>query len=309
MAIDEHVETFAGRPIVNFEPGGALPDTQGHAVRVSLDYDAFSAGTRLTDVLAELLEARGAGDIRALIIGAWDFESSNDSAPIVELLTSAAGRLPALEALFLGDITVEEQEISWIQQSDISPLFVAFPKLKVLRVRGATGLYVGTIRHEALEELAFESGGLPRQILRAVSEAELPNLKHLELWLGDSSYGWDGSIADLAPLLDGQRFPKLRTLGLKDSEIQDAVAQAVAASPLLDRLEVLDLSMGVLTDDGARALLAAAGLHKLRRLDIHHHYVSEGLVAELAKVVPEVDASDVQDPGATGGDRYVAVAE
>jgi hypothetical protein len=67
--------------------------------------------------------------------------------------------------------------------------------------------------------------------------------------------------------------------------------------------------MGVLSDEGARALLAAPGLRKLRRLDIHHHYVSEELVAELAKVVPEVDASDVQDPGPAGGDRYVAVAE
>ena len=44
-----------------------------------------------------------------------------------------ADRLPALEALFLGDITFEQQEISWIQQSDISPLFLAFPRLRVLR--------------------------------------------------------------------------------------------------------------------------------------------------------------------------------
>ncbi len=309
MTIDEHVETFAGLPIVNFEPGGALPDVKGQAVRISLDYDAYSSGTRLTDILADLLQAPVAGDLRALIIGPWDYESSNDSAPLVELLTSAASRLPSLEALFLGDITVEEQEISWIQQSDISPLFVAFPRLKVLRVRGATGLEVGSIRHEALEELVFESGGLPRQIVRAVCEAELPNLRHLELWLGDSGYGWDGSVADLAPLLNGRLFPKLRTLGLKDSEIQDQVALAVATSPLLDRLEVLDLSMGVLSDDGARALLSTPGLRKLRRLDIHHHYVSAELCAQLAKMVPEVDASDEQDPGADGEDRYVAVSE
>ena len=40
------------------------------------------------------------------------------------------------------------------------------------------------------------------------------------------------------------------------------------------RLKTLDLSMGVLSDVGAEALLAGQPLTHLRRLDLHHHFLS-----------------------------------
>jgi hypothetical protein len=308
MTIDTNLETFVGLPVHTFDPEGPHADSTTHAIRVALDWDLYNDGVTLVDRLGALLDREAAARIHALVIGAWDFESSTSSEEIVQFLVANAGRLPALTSLFFGDITYEEQEISWIQQSDVTPLFAAFPNLRTLRVRGSDGLKVGPIRHEQLEELAFETGGLPRHVLQSVGEAELPRLRHLELWLGVNDYGWDGSIEDLAPILAGTRFPALRYLGLKNSEIQDQVAAAVAASPVLGQLETLDLSMGVLSEEGAKALLAAPGLAKLRRLDIHHHYVPADLVAELQKVVPEVDASEPQEAD-DDGDRYVAVSE
>jgi hypothetical protein len=308
MTIDANLETFAGLPVHTFAPGGGeLADPATHAIRVALDWDEYNDGVTLVDRLGELLALEAAARIHALVLGAWDFESSTSADELVGFLAANAGRLPALTDLFFGDITFEEQEISWIKQGDVTPLFTAFPRLRTLRVRGMDGLKLGPVRHEHLEELAFETGGLPVHVLRSVAAAKLPRLRHLELWLGTDDYGWNGSVEDLAPFLAGDRFPALRYLGLKDSEIQDQVAAAVAASPVLETLETLDLSMGVLGEEGARALLAAPGLGKLRKLDIHHHYVPAELVAELRKVVPEVDASEPQEEDQYG--RYVAVSE
>lgn len=306
MTIGENLERFYDLPVRDYTKGQGLDTPDDVAYRVRIDWDAYDSGTRLTDVLAALLNEPNAGELRALVIGAWDFESSTDSSAIVETLVSAKATLGNLEALFFGDITFEEQEISWIQQSDISPLFSALPNLRALRVRGADGLQVGTIAHDNLEELAFESGGLPRRIVGRVANAALPKLRHLELWLGDDGYGYDGNVDDLAPFFAGERFPALKYLGLKDSVIQDDIAKAVATAAVLSTIEVLDLSMGVLTDAGAEALLAA-DLSRLKKLDIHHHYVSPELVSKLEAKVAEVDANEPQQ--ADGDYRYIAVAE
>ncbi len=45
--------------------------------------------------------------------------------------------------------------------------------------------------------------------------------------------------------------------------IGDDIAQAIAHAPILDRLEVLDLSQGIISDVGAEALLASPKVNKV----------------------------------------------
>jgi hypothetical protein len=218
--------------------------------------------------------------------------------------------LTNLRALFLGEMTSEECEISWIQQSDVTPLLRAFPRLEVLRVRGGTGLALEPVRHESLRELAFETGGLPGAVARAVGACDLPALRHLELWLGVDEYGGDATVEDLAGVLAGTGLPQLRSLGLMDAEIADLAAEALASAPVVARLERLDLSMGILSDVGALALLGGQPLTHLRALDLSHHYLSEEMSAAMVErlVGVEVDIRDRQVPD-EDGDRYVAVDE
>jgi hypothetical protein len=311
MTIDENLIEFDGKPVLDYAPDDGLSAAETTAYRVRIDWSAYDEGRQLSEVLASLLAEREVGRLRALVVGAWSFDSSRSSADIVEMLVASANVLGNLQALFLGDIIVEEQEISWIKQSDISPLFLALPELRVLRVRGGDGLEVGTIRHDRLRELAFETGGLPGHVIQAVATATLPQLERLELWLGEENYGYDGTLDMLEPLLGGGRFPRLRYLGIKNSEHQDDIARMVAASPVLDQLEVLDLSMGTLTDAGAEALLASGKLRALRKLDIHHHYVSDEVVARLRQTVAQLDDSLVQKGDESDGEvyRYIAVSE
>jgi hypothetical protein len=308
MTINERITVFAGLPVVAFDPHEDPPvDPSKVALRIDTDDDGAEDLFELR--LNALVDADWAGQVSALVIGMWGEES--DAPPPIPQLVAAASKLSGLRALFLGEMTSEENEISWINQSDVAPLLTAYPALEVLRIRGSQGLAVTPTRHEALRELAFESGGLPAEVIRSVGECELPALTHLELWLGTGWYGGDATAADLTVILAGARFPNLRHLGLRDAEIADEVAAAVAGSAVVAQLETLDLSLGVLSDVGAAALLAGQPLTHLRKLDLHHHFIGDELArrleAELGAAGVEVDLSEGSD--AEGDNRYIAVAE
>jgi len=81
----------------------------------------------------------------------------------------------------------------------------------------------------------------------------------------------------------------------------------VAASPLMARIETLDLSLGTLGDEGAEALLTSPAVKKLKRLDLRHHYMSDAVIKRFATLGPNVDLSEAQ--GEDDEDRYVSVGE
>ncbi len=305
MAFYENLASFAGKRVVDFQDGEELSDPQATIPRLRIDYES---DTSVVELLTQVLQSARADQLTGLVIGAWFGEESDaDSSAIVETLVAAADRLPSLRALFFGDVTFEENEISWIQQTDVSGLWDAFPRLEIVSIRGSNGLSLGKLRHNHLKQLTIESGGLPKEILAEVAAAHLPALEHLEIYLGDAGYGWDGTIADLAPILSGKLFPNLKYLGLRNSEIADEVAKAVATSPILDQIKILDLSLGTLSDEGAQALLDSAGIRKLKKLDLHRHYIEDALAQRLKGLPIEVDVSDPQDPD--GEYRYVSVSE
>src|SRR5919199_1803102 len=296
MLLYEHATEFAGMPVVEWEPGTRLVDPANNAYRVSLSYDESEGGASWEEKFNALLADPRASEVQALVVGVWGDLSGplGGSHETVEALAAASGRLPGLRALFLGDIVSEEHEISWIQQSLVLPIFTAYPELEHFRVRGGEGLRFGTFRHERLKSLVVESGGLDASVVRDITSSELPSLEHLELWLGDSNYGATAEIVDLAPIFTGRLFPKLSYLGLRDSELSDAIAVAVAHSPVIEQLRVLDLSLGTLSDSGAAAFLSSPAAARLELLDIHHHYCSDEMIEKLKAAGIKVDAGDPQ---------------
>jgi hypothetical protein len=245
----------------------------------------------------------------ALIIGAFfgdDMEST--SAGIVAKLVEVRAKLPNLKAIFLGDVLSEENEISWINQSDVSPLFAAYPQLEHFRVRGANNLAFSSLQSSALKSLVVESGGMSSTLIGEIAQCVLPNLEHLELWLGTDNYGFNGSLDDVMPFLDKSRYPKLTYLGLKNSDIENEIAAAIVRSDILGQLEVLDLSLGVLTDEGGEALLSCDELKALRKLDLHYHYLSVDMTVQLGTKFPNADVSDRQEPDKYGDEEYRSVS-
>ncbi len=312
MAISENLSDLGGRPVKDWTGSAEPADFGRYAFRLRVDYDEADDGVGFGDKLAELLDADGVDRLTALVVGAWTPDDSGlGSADVVERLVTARDRLPNLRHLFLGDITAEECEISWIRQSDLSPLLAAYDRLESLGVRGGEGLSFGTPRHATLRSLTVQAGGLPPGVLHEVAAADLPALEHLELWLGVENYGGAAVVDDLAPLLRGDLFPSLRYLGLRDSELGDDLAGVVALAPVVGQLETLDLSLGTVGDDGAKALLASPFVRKLKKLDLHHHFISEPVQAQLQALGIDVDLSDPQDPVEWGGEshRFVAHSE
>ena len=253
--------------------------------------------------------------VSAFVIGSWvtSDDMENTAAEAFTPLIAAADRFPNLRHLFVGDIEAERWEISWIRQSDLTPLLRAFPKLRTFGVRGSENLEWEQRAYPGLRELTFQGGGLPPEVVRAVAGSEFPELTDLELYLGDREYFGGSDAADLAGVLEGTGLPRLRYLGLRNAENADEVAAAVAHAPIVARLEVLDLSLGTLGDEGAAALLAGQPLTHLKKLDLHHHFISEPMRERLREALPgvEVDLSDPQVPDDWDGEahRFVAVAE
>ncbi len=310
MTIDDHITTFDGLPVMAYEPGMALPedvDPAAVAWRIATDFGGEPPFERY---LSELLEQPWAGQIRALVVGEWG--ESWETQPPIRDLAAAASTLTNLTALLFGEMT-DYRDLPWINQTDITPLLVAHPKLRVLRVRGGSGLALQAGTYPNLRELAFETGGLPADVVHAVAESELPALTHLELWLGAAFYGGDATVDDIAPILAGTRLPALTSLSLRDAEIIDQVAVALAGAPIVAQLSTLDLSMGTLSDAGAAALLGGQLLTHLTRLDLHHHFLSEDMMRQLRDELEphgvDVDLSEAQDADIGPAHRYVAVSE
>ncbi|MGO4347562.1 STM4015 family protein [Paenibacillus sp. MCAF9] len=264
-------------------------------IRLSVGYDEYEEGVRMSELIEKLASSADGEKLSILTIGDWGqaYENSPDS--FLETLISHKDSFPNLSKLFIGDMGFEECEVSWINQTNLSPLLAAFPNLQSLTIKGSQELSLQPLVHEKLQELVIICGGLPKSVLEEITSAKLPELKKLELYLGVDDYGFDGGIEDVMPLLQGDLFPKLTYLGLKDSEIQDEIAIAIADAPILDQLEILDLSYGTLSDEGGKALLASERVKKLKHLNLSYHYMSDELLLRWKQAGLSVDVTDQQE--------------
>ncbi|XVJ70973.1 MAG: hypothetical protein HEQ39_16140 [Rhizobacter sp.] len=304
MTISDRTETFFGKTVVDYESGKPVQSSPNMVYRLSLDYDAEQS---MPELLEEFLGAVDKSSLEALVIGAWG--EPHDAGPneVLTLLIKNAAELPQLKALFVGDMTYEECEISWIIQGNYQAFLETFPKLEALRIRGSTSLELPAFSHAALRQLVIECGGLPKEIMQNLAASSLPALEHLELWIGTSGYGFDGDVALVGQVVNKLRTPALRYLGLRDAEIADEIAQWLSTETWLETLETLDLSLGTISDIGGQALCNAPQLSKLQRLDLTHHYISDAVQGQLRSAFPHVVLDDPQTPD--DEDRYVAVGE
>ncbi len=281
---------------------------------IGITCDQYETGKEITDVIDEFLSRPEASTVESISIGNWGEAFERSSEEVVEYLVSVREKLPRLKSLFIGEIESEECEISWINQSDLSPLLEGFPRLEALRVRGSEMLRFSRLKHGSLKSLVIECGGLPKEVMEDITAGELPELERLELYLGEENYGFDGTLDDVRPLLEKGRFPKLKYLGLRNCRIADQVAAEVADAPVMEQLETLDLSLGTLGDEGAKALLKSGRVKKLKKLDLHFHYMTDEMIEKIKQLETQgvtVDVSHQQEAGEDDGEmcRYIAVSE
>ena len=263
------------------------------AKKYALSYDEAEEGVNLMD---KILKDKKLPSLKQITIGCWGYEGE-DCSDIADGIVENKEKFAHFEGLFWGDIDFEEQEISWIEQVDLSPVLDAMPLLKNLKIKGTNNLSIGKKPRPNLKSLEIISGGLPDSVVEDILGSDLPNLEKLVLYVGVEDYGFDGDMNVFRPLFSKDRFPNLKWLGIVDAEEQNTVVEMFLESDILPQLETMDISAGVLTDEGARLLLDHVDKIKhLKFINMKYNYLSDEMKKELQKSLPmKIDVSDSQE--------------
>ncbi|MCM1213068.1 MAG: STM4015 family protein [Lachnospiraceae bacterium] len=268
----------------------------GKSKTYSYEYDDYENGKNAETMVKDILADPEFPELEELIIGGWGGEYEADCQPILNAIADDPDKFSHITKLFVGDMDYEVCEVSWIMQGDYSRIWKAMPQLKELTIKGSMDLALGEIAHDNLESLTIICGGLGQDVMEEIRNAKLPNLKKLLLYVGVEDYGFDGNADTIKELLAGSDFPKLSYLGIVDSEIQDELTEVVLESKYIHQIETLDLSCGTLTDKGGNLLLEKLpAFPNIKKLDVHHHYLSDEVMGKLEKLSMEVDVSEQEE--------------
>lgn len=258
------------------------------------EYDDYADEERDSKTLLnEILESPELPELTELIIGCWGESWDTGAQDLIEGIIENADKFQNIDHLFIGDMTFEECEVSWIIQGDYSRLWAGLPNLKALTIKGSSELKLGKIEHQNLESLEIICGGLPSSVIESIASAKLPSLKKLNLYLGVEDYGFDGSIEDIQTLLNSDVLKNIEYLGLGDSEIQDEVVEAVLNSSVIKDLKILDFSNGNLSNKGAQMILDhSEDLAHLEYLNLQYHFIDNDYMAKLKELSFEINLDE-----------------
>jgi hypothetical protein len=308
MTFSRNAFYFNKKKVVDFDIKKGIENTE-LAYRFRTEYDGPE--DEVKNMLHAFLNDPKLGEVDSFVIGHWGPEHDDDPAFISQLLIDNKAKLQHIKNIFFGDITYEENEISWIENCDHGPLLATLPNLEFYQIRGGNGLVLGELNHSHLKKLVIQTGGLSKSIFAELSNANLPTLEHLELWLGSNDYGFNATPEEVAASYRGtseNHFPSLKYLGLRNSTIANELAQFIKGDPILDRLEELDFSKGTIDDTGAEALVDNPAIKNLKKLDLHHNFISDEWAKKLEDLGIKVNLEE-REPDADEDDRYVSVSE
>ena len=277
-----------------------------HRARMSFNHywnDEFKG--ELAEVLETLLNHPSGRFLAELTFMYNDDPSDGDLQSLIDTLAKHA---PAtLRKLVIGD---DVDQISWYHVGKLGTLWPAVPKLEILEIE-AGSFDLGELELPAMRRAIFKTGGLSQASGKAIAAAKWPTIEHLEIYYGDDDYGGDCTIKQVLPLLARTDLPALRRLGLMDSMFSDELVAALPTSKLLPQLEHLDLSYGLLSDDGAKTIAAHRdAFAHLTVLDVSHNYLTPTGVKLLRGVANKVISGDQKQLDEENPEwRYVTVSE
>ena len=271
------------------------------AKKYTLSYDEYENNVNLLD---KILKDKHLSEYKQITIGCWDYEGGDCSALLQGMIENKE-KFAQIEGLFWGDIEQEEQEISWIEQADISPLLDAMPKLKDLKIKGTNNLRLGKTSRPELRSLEIISGGLPTEVVEDILGSDFPNLEKLILYVGVEDYGFEADIEIFRPLFSKERFPKLTYLGIVNSEEQDKIVEMFLESDILPQLETMDVSAGTLKDEGAQLLLDNMDkIAHLKFINMRYNYLSKEMKKQLQSLPMKIDIAETEEADEYDGELW-----
>lgn len=249
---------------------------------------------QIATVLRELLAHPSARFLRSLTLGisckprsrrqeCW----SADWQRVIALLVSG-GRRPSLRELVIGQSPGAEEdrgEMSLLWRiGHLDALWSLFPGLRSLTVQGRL-ISLGRVHAPALQSLTLWSSHLGEDVVLSIAHAGLPALTHLRLAFGDERL----EARVLAPILDGESLPALRTLSITNSNFGNESLDVILTSPLLPRLSSLDLSYGWMSDAILDSLVGSVDrLEHLESIDLRKNFLRTQTVQRLQGLLRNV---------------------
>lgn len=314
------IEEITDRPVEDYSPVYSPVEMSSVVYRIGSygQDDSRGPGHDFESLFEAFGEEPEIGEVTALVLGSWRVDLGwVDMVNPALCLWRLRDAMPRLSCLYIGDVSGDEEELSWIEQTQWGTVLNAFQELDEVTIKGGSGLRLSKLSLPYLESLTLIATQLSDEVLRDVVTATLPSLHHLELWLGDTQHQDPSSPIHthdtLRPLFFHTRggallFPQLRTLGLRNCGWIDELLVETVGAPLWSSIHALDLSLGTLTDEGVEALLRN-DLSALKRLDVSSSYVQDAqLLEQLEARGVSCVAQDMRhiDPD---GARYVDVWE
>jgi len=228
-----------------------------------------------------------------------------------------SGTLPLLRVLDLTPDAEFMDQDSWRAVGDLSKLWAIAPQLREVRLKGSgndgESTTLGTVVAPFLEKFIHISSGLSKAVPVSLGKATLPELRHLELYIGQEDYGNTCKVKSFAGIFEGKGLPRLEYLAIANSDWEKELIAALAKAPIVKRLKTLDLTKGVMWREAAQALLEhASAFRHLELLDLSDNYFDAESCKAIKKAIPCANVDDQKesdDPEDGESHRYVTVGE
>jgi uncharacterized protein (TIGR02996 family) len=280
------------------------------------DDDGNDEETAYAKALRRILKHPAGRLVRHLELGLPPGDDIDWSYQLIIPALTTSGVLPLLQSIDMtADAEFMDQE-SWRGIGDLRKLWAVAPRLAELHLKGSCGAEktrLGDIVAPHLETFVHISSGMSRGVPEDIGRAHLPELRHLELYLGQEDYGLSCKLKHFAGIFAGKGLPKLEYLGIVNSEWERDLIAALAKAPIVARLKTLDLSKGTLFREGAAALLEhAAAFRHLDKLDLDDNYLEPEQCKAIETAIPCAHIGDQREVDDWDGDtpyRYVSVGE
>lgn len=257
--------------------------------------DDDSAPVKLGDLYQKLRPLPVAQLIRELRFAAFadddDYQPAWDSAVVA---MTEFGVSPNLRTLIFDRGSFWDISSTYLNQ--LESVYPRVPNLEHLEII-LGNMNLGTIDLPNLRHFEVWTGGFTSDNMKSVLAAKWPKLETLLLRFGDSEdYGANCTLDDVLPLLSSTTIPNVRHLALANSAFINDLIPHLAKSPLLKQIKTLDLSLGLMTDEGANAIVAHAEAFKhLEKLDVHRNYLTLEACTAIKQVVANTDHSGQEE--------------
>lgn len=319
--VNEHLEHLFPSCADELRGGGNVPEVvlewrHGFVHGAAVGVQNRDRPLLLHDVAHRLLESAPCHFLRRLSFGLTTVTGENDYAPVIDALVKEK-KLPQLAHLEFGlqeidpDFDPYEGPPPLEGWGDLSALWSHVPHLRRLRVRGGGG-HLGALNLPSLTSVAIELDAQESEVVGEVITARWPKLTSFELWNVDE--------VEFAPLLQALSVLPLTHLALPFTRNLERLVPLLVGTPLLARLQVLDLRDSELNSLGLAALMKHFDAFRhLQRLDLTNaadeHEVDvlkkrgDFIVLGQQRELPIVQSDELSDLGWDDFDPYAPEAD